>query len=365
MNLSRLLASGLLLLSLFGATTAFGADDAAEKEAEKHFAAGLAYVDDPAGAKLEEAYREFHAAYVLVPSYKIYSNIGYCALYLERDAEAIDMYRKFLANANAKEMTPRQRKQMETDIQTLSASLVTVTLSTVPDKVTIIDERFPSRGTSKVNRYPGTSGRVELGIHPGTHKITVTAEGYESQSWEIEADPASKHHHEFKLLPLGGAKSAGATGTGTGTDAGGVASSSPSASAVIAPPETSSRRTPTMVYVGAAATGVFAITATVTGLLAQSKKSDLVEFNKDGLHPQEAQSARDSAKLYALFTDIGIGAALLSAGATMYFYLSAPKHAPEGKSATALSTGTPSARTWSVVPSLGPDRANLSVSGSF
>jgi len=352
MNRLKLLCLSLCLIGLCCATSAMAAKSDAEVEGEKHFTAGLAYIDDPSGPKLEEAYREFHTAYALCPSYKILSNIGYCALHLERDAEAIDAYRKFLASANNKEMTPRQRKQMESDVQMLSASLVTVTLQTVPATVTVVDERFPSKGPAIVNRYNGTNGSIELGIHPGNHKITVSAEGYESRSWEFEAQPATKHQHSFQLSPVGGKKAADKAEDNASKNA--QTLDQPSNNRV-APVPSQDKRDYTLAYVGAGATALFAVGATATGLLALSKKDDLADFNRDGLQPEQARAARDDAERYASFTDVGIGAAAVSAGATLYFYLSAPTRKAEA----------PAPSAWQLSPGVGRNRASIAISGSF
>jgi hypothetical protein len=103
------------------------------------------------------------------------------------------------------------------------------------------------------------------------------------------------------------------------------------------------------------ATGVFAIGATVTGLVAHSKKSDFDKAN-DGSNPSKASDLRDSGKTFALITDIGIGAAVLSAVGTAIVYFAAPSGKTETK--------TPVARL-RVDSTIGPAQAGLSVSGQF
>src|SRR5687767_2361394 len=60
------------------------------EEARLHFEAGVNLLQDPDGARFEEAYREFKTAYAATPSWKILGNLGICAMKLERDSEAID-----------------------------------------------------------------------------------------------------------------------------------------------------------------------------------------------------------------------------------------------------------------------------------
>jgi hypothetical protein len=333
----------LVLLGCFVATTAFAQSKVNVTEtARKHFRAGVAYIDDPTGPKYEEAYREFHKAYAESPSYKILSNIGLCALNLERDGEAIDAYQRFLADAKAEDIPQDKRKLMERDIAMLKASLVTVSITVKPGKLTLQDERLTSKGGSFVNRYEVTNGELVLGIHPGHHRVTATAEGFEPQTWDFEADSASSHERTFELQ----AKASPA-----------VENSSKTNLAVTAPPVTHAKKSiPTLVYVGAAATGVFAIGATVTGIVANSKKSDFDEANT-GENPSKAKDLRNSGKTFSLITDIGIGAAALSAIGTAIVYFTT--------SSTTKTEVNSSTAKLNVSPAFSTTVAGLNVSGQF
>ncbi|MGC4068579.1 MAG: hypothetical protein QM784_28800 [Polyangiaceae bacterium] len=112
----------LFFVCLFVATTALGAGNAGTTstgsgnvaitaKAREHFKAGVAYIDDPSGPKYEEAYREFKRAYAESPTYKILTNIGLCALNLERDGEAIEAYEGFLAQAKTDDI-PKDKRDL-------------------------------------------------------------------------------------------------------------------------------------------------------------------------------------------------------------------------------------------------------------
>jgi hypothetical protein len=351
MKLRHSLLGLLFSLGLFVATSAFAQkkDVVVTDHARQHFKAGVAYIDDPTGPKYEEAYGEFHQAYAESPSYKILSNIGLCALNLERDGEAIDAYTRFLAVAKAEDIPADKRKLTERDIAMLKASLVTITFSSVPADVILIDERLPTKGSNVTNRYELKGGKLTLGIHPGQHRFTVKAEGYEPQTWEIDAASSSTHSHEFKLVSA--TKPASANPVEQKTD------TAKSNLAVTAPPETPTKNsTPTVVYVGLAATGAFAIAATVTGLIANSKKNEYNDVNSGGTEPDKARDLRDSFKSYALMTDIGIGAAIVSAGTTAILYFTAPSKKQETK---------PVARRFNFEPVFTPTHTGFSVSGQF
>jgi hypothetical protein len=333
------------MVLLFGSLSFAQKDPKISDAARTHFKAGVAYLDDPNGPKYEEALQEFRKAYAESPSSKIMNNIGFCALNLERDGEAIEAYEAFLAG-NSADLTPKVRKQVEQDIAMLKASLVKVTLTGEPKDLSVVDERRNSQGALVVNRYKIGDGSTALGIHPGHHRMTASAPGYEPIEWEFEAEPASSHEHVFKL-----------TAKGSGTAAAPVmAESKPVASsAVTEPPAAPQRRVHPGVYVGAIAAGVFAAAATTTGILTLSKHKDFeAADNRDD--DKEADRLSKSGKRLALLTDVGIGAAVLSAGVATYFYFAAP-----GKSAEK----SPSTATLQLTPSVGVDRAGLSLVGNF
>jgi len=146
-------------------------------EARQHFKAGVAYVEDPDGAKYDEALQEFRKAYAESPLPKIMNNIGLCALHLERDGEAIEAYEIYL-KGNSADLTPQVRKQVEKDVAMLKSSLVKVSLFGEPKDVNIVDERRNSKGDMVVNRYKLKDGLASLGLHPGHHKLTASFPGY-------------------------------------------------------------------------------------------------------------------------------------------------------------------------------------------
>jgi tetratricopeptide (TPR) repeat protein len=344
-----------LWFCLFVANSAFAADDVTiTPKAREHFNAGVAYLEDPAGAKYEEAYREFHIAYAESPTYRILTNIGLCALSLERDGEAIDAYERFLAKATPKDIPADKRRLMERDIAMLKASLVRLTITALPAGVQLTDERLPVKGNTVTNRYDVTNGKIELGIHPGHHRITASAAGYESQTWDFEASSSTTHEHRFELTP-----SEQKAAQPVGSDA--PKSDANTNAVVTTKPQTQEKRDLTLVYVGAAATGVFAIGATVMGLVEMNKKDDYEAMNATGKDPDKASDMRDKVKRYALMTDIGIGAAILSAGATAVFYFTSGASSPEPRK-DARATNTTRLH---LEPNLGPTQAGLSFSGQF
>lgn len=140
-------------------------------KARARFEAGVQLLQDPDGARYEEAYEEFKAAYADSPSWKILGNLALCAMKLERDGEAIAALERSLAEGGA-ELDPEERKQQESDLKLLKDRVATVTVRSEPG-ATLLDERITVSGASIKNRYlVPDSGELLLLVRPGTHRFT-------------------------------------------------------------------------------------------------------------------------------------------------------------------------------------------------
>jgi hypothetical protein len=136
-----LLGASLAALS----APAAAADPPITERARAHFTAGVNLLQDPEGARYEEAYREFKAAYAESPSWKVLGNLGLTSMKLERDGEAIDAYERYLKEGGA-ELDADERAQIQRDLSTLKSSAVTLTLQSSPAGATITDERQAVQG---------------------------------------------------------------------------------------------------------------------------------------------------------------------------------------------------------------------------
>ena len=228
------------LLVFLGALQVASAAHAQEAQisdsARAHFQAGVNLMQDPDGARYEEAYREFSAAYADSPSWKILGNLGIAAMKLERDGEAIASFEKYLKEG-ASALAPEESAQFQRDLDTLKAGVVRLTIDVNEPGATIIDERVPVAGSPVRNSYPVTGQRLELGVRSGRHKIVAKLAGRQDAVWEFDAVSSVAQSHSFVLEAAPAA--AGSSGAAT------------------------KRPVPTGVYVGLAATGAFAIGAGV------------------------------------------------------------------------------------------------------
>ena len=140
----RLSAHCAVVALLLTAGLAQGEGPTNADEGKRAFAAGVILLQDPDGAKYEEAIVQFHRAYELVGSWKILGNVGLCALKLERDGEAIDAYEKYL-DGGKKEIAPDERTQVERDSVALRAQVSHATLQLPAGGGSIVDERTDAR----------------------------------------------------------------------------------------------------------------------------------------------------------------------------------------------------------------------------
>jgi hypothetical protein len=167
-------------------------------KARSHFRAGVNLLQDPDGARYEEAYRQFVTAYQDSPSWKILSNLGLTAMKLERDGEAIEAFETYLKEGGS-ELDEQERTQISRDLETLQASVSTLEITASPSDVRIIDERLATGG-SVLNEYSvPASGKLTLKIRSGRHKVTARLSGHDDATWELQASPATTQEHTFDL----------------------------------------------------------------------------------------------------------------------------------------------------------------------
>jgi hypothetical protein len=324
---SRLFAV-TLGLALFSVTAPALADVPISEEARAHFTAGVTFLQDPDGARYEEAYREFKTAYAASPSWKILGNLGIAAFKLERNGEAIEAFTKYLTEGGP-HIEADERAQIERDLQALQAAVVRLTLESDPPGAIVVDERVPATGGPILNRYGPLAQATTLGLHPGHHRLTAKLAGYPDVVVELDFEPRQQVTHAFKFQKASDATAPQTRGSGM--------------------------RTASYVALGVGVVGVGL--GTVFGLSAKSnydKGNDLCPAFPCSLTQQQARDRErfgkdgDSAKTLSMvgFIAGGVG---LAAGATL-FILSSKR------------TETPAAQA-SVQPWVG--LGSMGIAGSF
>jgi len=195
---------GAVLLLMAGSATAqTAARDSPQtvqitEKARALFSTGVTLLQDPDGSRYEEAYQQFKAAYAESPSWKILGNLGYTAMKLERDGEAIEAFRAYLEQGG-KELTKAERAQFQSDLDTLSATASVVTIRGLPASARLTDVRSPNTGADIKNHYDvPEGGTLVLRVRPGVHRFSAQWGGQPPQTQELETSAGGAHGVTFE-----------------------------------------------------------------------------------------------------------------------------------------------------------------------
>lgn len=332
--LARFLRAAALAAAVLGGAGAASADDVPiSEDARRHFAAGVALLEDPKAPRYEEAYREFKLAYAASPSYRILGNLGLCAMKIERDTEAVNAYETYLAKAGL-ELTPGEREQIERDLATLKAGLVEVAVSSDPPGALILDVRTPVQGLDVRNAYGQVMGPLVLGLRRGHHVITARLAGYVDQQWEFDTTDAVSTSHLFTMVrPV-------------------------EREAVV----TRERPVPTAALVVGTAAVALAAGGTVVGILALDQHAQF-ERENTGSNPAQAESARSAGQALNAVTDVLFAGALVGAGITAYLVVTRPT--VDRRLAGWASASAPAPLLPTVTPMCGPHEVGGSAAWTF
>jgi hypothetical protein len=289
-----------------GATPAKADPTGISEQARRHFAAGVALLQDPEGEKVEEAYREFRTAYDVSGSAKILGNMGFCAMRLERDGEAIEAYSRYLREVL--DIDPDERAQIVRDLQTLTVGVARLTIEVDKPGVRIVDVRIPVRGGRVTNTYGPVTGKLEIGVRPGHHLITAKLPDHEDEQWEIEAFAASREKTSFTMRP----------------------------EAVATAPAPVYRPRPTnpgpWIVMGIG--GAMILGGAVTGIVALGKTNDIEDKCPGDVCPRsfDLDGERSSAKTFVRITDLLlIGGGVVAAGGFGWLLLSGNSEKDPGR----------------------------------
>jgi hypothetical protein len=171
------------------------------EKARELFRTGVTLLQDPDGSRYEEAYQQFKAAYAESPSWKILGNLGYTAMKLERDGEAIEAFQGYLEQGR-KELSAEDRTQFQSDLDTLTAAAATVTIVGLPAGTRVTDVRSPNQGPDIKNFYEVPEGTpLILRVRPGAHRFSAQSSGKEPQTHELDVGIKGAHEVTFEAAP--------------------------------------------------------------------------------------------------------------------------------------------------------------------
>jgi hypothetical protein len=306
------------------------------EDARKHFAAGVSLLQDPEGEKVEEAYREFKTAYDMSGSPKMLGNMGFCAMRLERDGEAIEAYSRYLREVP--DIDADERAQIVRDVQTLTVGLVRLTIEVDKPGVRIQDTRIPVRGERVTNTYGPMTGKLDIGVRPGHHVITAKLPDHDDATWELDAFAGSRDKYTFAMRPR-------------------------VTSAPVGPAARESSGTNVGPWVVMGIGGAMLLGGAVTGIVALGKTQDIEDKCPGDVCPKgfDLDSERSSAKTFVRVTDvllIGGGVVTLGGLGWLLFDRGSPKEPAKASARTGASIPMPAF-------GCGPDGCRAAVKGVF
>lgn len=316
MSLSRRSKARALLAALALSCVAVPSFSQISAEAKQHFQAGVDLLNDPDGARYQEAYLQFKLAYDKSKSWKVLGNLALCEMKLERDGEAIAHYEQYLSEGAAS-IDQAEKDQIAKDVRVLKSGVATVTLiSDSEGDVKVQDARTKTNGQT-INTYD-LKGKVTLTVRGGNHTFKATLGG-KTLDWATDLTPGSKAEHTFKFKD-----SAPPPVASSGAPPATTAAPPPSSTSVEVKPEQASLRT--YGYITAGVGGALILGGVVTGLMAKSKDS----ASKDGcigtICPASNKSDHDSAKsLAGISTVLFIGGGLAAAAGATLIVVGGPK----------------------------------------
>ena len=282
-------------------------EDPKVAEAKKHMEAGAAFFNDPAGHKCEEAFAEFEKAYDLVGSLNALKGMAFCAMFLERDGEAIELYETLLERKGS-QIDRADKQQIEADLKALRAAVAVVTLKTDVTGLSVVDTRTPAKGYPITNRYKVDEKQLQLGVHPGVHEFKATVDGKPDQVWRIEIKNGEAYNHDFNF--------------GTTVE---VQQDKPPPKE----PEKPSRPIPKSVFIVGGATIALGAAGAVVGVLAKGARDEFETANGKETDKAKLESMRSNVVTMNLVADISFGLALAGAATTVVLILKRPEKKPD------------------------------------
>jgi len=184
-------------------------------EARKYFQTGVELLQDPDGARYEEAFKAFRRAYEISPSWKILGNLGLTALKLERASEAITAYERYLSEGGT-QIDPSERAQIKRDLEVTKTSSGTVILHLNGGAAAVLtDTRERSVGGPVVNSYQlGAGETLALQLIAGHHVITASATGKRA-TVDVDVTAGVKRDQELSFDQASAATATPAVGAPT------------------------------------------------------------------------------------------------------------------------------------------------------
>lgn len=308
------------------------------EEARLHFKNGVSLLQGES-PNYQDAYYQFQLALDKSGgSWKVRGNLGFCALKLERDGEALEHYGEYLKEGGDA-IDPEERNDIVSELLLLQGNLATVSVTSSDPGAQITVER--SGSAAPVQAYNLTEGRAQLGLRAGAFTITATS-GSEKREWKQVLTPGQKaeFHFDFEAQEPEPA----------------VASAADDSPPVDSNREASTKTARPLRIIGYATAGAGLLAlggGVMTGLFAKRDESKAKEDCEGKICPSSGDAKRDSAESWAATANVLFiaGGVLAATGVTLVVL----GGADSSKSTARLQ----------VTPALGPQGGALFAKGTF
>lgn len=289
--------AGSLLLSLALVSTSVPAyaqspaeapGDANVEEARQRFLRGAELYKE---GSFDAALAEFSRAYELAPNFRLLYNLAQVQLERHDYAAALGFYQKYLEQGGTA-LDPERRSQVEAEVAQLKNRVATLTVTS-----NVTGAELSIDGASV-----GTLPREPVVVSTGVRRLSLRKAGYSSVERTLTVVGGDQPRVDLRMEALKGEAARSSTpGQADRVESSGVHPG---------------------VWVGLVATGAFAGTAVVFGLMTNGADDDLdTELSRFPGNPKAIDDERSRLKLYGGLTDGFAGAAVLSAVVTTYFAL--------------------------------------------
>jgi hypothetical protein len=267
----------------------------AVKEASKRYETGLGMY---AEGEFKLAVIEFERAYSLVPDYRVLYNIGQVRIQLGNYARARQVLEQYLKEGGDR-ISPDRKQAVRNDLTMLEGRTATLRVVTADGAQVFVDDR-------PIGAAPLAEPVL---LDAGDHRVTVRLDGREPNEKLVTL--AGRDASELKLDP------------------GKVIDRNRSVVVVDRQADTTNRNT--WRWATWSATGVFAVSAGVTGFLGIRAANELEELRETpGANRAELDSAQRRARTLLFTADVLGIAAIATGGVALYLTLSGPSD-PEKK----------------------------------
>lgn len=295
-----------------GESVVAGDVDAEEQlaEARLHFENGVALLE-ASPPNYQDAYRQFVLAYEKSGhSWKVLGNLGFTALNLERDGEALRYYQDYLDHGED-EVSREERKSIERELLLIEGNMARLTVQSPVEGARISVLRKGSSVPAQL--YPLEEGRAELGVRAG-QLIIIAQAGDREQKWEVVLSPGESKSHTFDF---------------DDDEAAMTVDSAPGTSASVTDRgDAPGQSTNAMRSVGYATggLGIAAIVgAVITGVLSQEQAASAREQCINDVCPEFVENDFGAASDLALLTNVlFVGGGLLTAAGVTFVIVGAP-----------------------------------------